>query len=471
MPEEDGQITDGSALVQMGSIGPIRQAYDEQQRRKQAFLAETAERRAHFERRLDELHAARQDAMAQASNFAGNLGLIYRAETNTFFRVVIVDDQHRVGPRPIFPSLPGASQVDSDRPSNDDTSETNEIVDETQTSESHLSEETLVTASQSEPPEPPKPPQLPERPSAPIPKDPDKKWEFATNLKSGIAWLGSIFVGWFVGFGLLSLTGLPYEREEDRLNLYLFSLIGISTVGVFKLVFDTMWYSVGRRNVLGSSDWRTTFLLTCLSIILIAVEAGLGGQALVTYSTKSSFQGEGSLTFGLAFLLATAITTPTVIYSGLVGYQKGQRSITQSDIEARLHELKMRDYDEARAEQTSLYDKEKAIWLAAKEREEELIQLVHDTEKARISDIHSAHADALAAYKEDGVRSGEAHELGIRERSARLEEYESFRNLPDFQALCKCMGLVDTINLRIREIKQEMTNDSISRGHGKKSAL
>lgn len=477
MPEQDGANADGNGLVPADSTKFIRDAYEEQQRRKQAFLAESSERRALYERKLEELHSARQEAMAQASNYAGNLGLIYRADTNTFFRVVIVDDQNKLGPRPTFPALLGTTTSDSHVAVNEETDQTSnratpETLEVTEQELPGVEEGTIKAPTKTSPEhEPPRPPQPPERPSPPVPSNPDKKWESSTNIKSGIAWLGSIFVGWFVGFGLLSLTGLPYERDEDKANLYLFTAIGIATVGVFKLVFDTMWYSLGRRQILGATDWKTPLLLTFLSTVLVAVEAGLGGQALVTYSARSSFQAEGTLPFGLAFLLATAITTPTVIYSGLVGYQKGQRSITQSDIDQRIHELKMRDYEEARQLQTRLFEHQMESWKATQDREQELLELAHNTEKERIKDIQSAHAEALESYRESSLKAHESHELGVNERLSRLEEYESFRNLPDFQALCKFIGLIETINLRIREVKQDMINDSISRGHGKRSIL
>jgi hypothetical protein len=317
----------------------------------------------------------------------------------------------------------------------------------------------------------PKPPVMPSRPAPPKPGPVDRDWKIHTNIKSAVAWIASIAIGFFVGYGLLNISGIPYTREADKINYYFFLALGVSAIVGMKLLFDAMWSEHGRRRALGTSHWSYTSICTFVSLAIIGVEASLGGMALVIYTRKASFENAGEEPFGLMFLLALAVSCANLAYSGFIGFQKGQRSITHEDLVKRAHDIDVAEHEARVKEIQEAHERELALWQREIDRREELKRELHATKIAEITDHRGAHEESLNRWNSTLDKLSGRYEEGVGDRTARMDEFDSFRKLPDFQALCQSMSLVEALNLRIVEVERALTNESISRGHGRKSVI
>jgi hypothetical protein len=478
-------MADTSSNGHISRMSPTDLIHDEFARTKRGrsdHEIETEQRKRRSLDQISELHDERQRAMVLASSHAGNIGLIYDARNNSFSRVVIVDE------------LP---PVDFDRPEFEaieaHTSESDiAALPERGGGEAIQDERPLMVIPDSERPEMPEfrepaPPTLPERPAMPEPREISDRWERNTFWKSVIAWVASLLVGAFVGFGLLNLTGLPYRRPGDWLNLYGFIAIGIGAIAGMKLLFDAMWHEAGRRKALGISESVYTVACTAVSTIILAVEATLGGEALVYYTRRASFENKGELPLWQMIMLAVAISTANLLYSAFVGYQKGLRSVTREDMLKQQYDRDMAEYDHAVAIAKEHHAQRVLDWkedlkrqdlLKQKSHEQkeeglrhrqEIEQSLHDLRVKAVEDRKSAHDEALERWRNRVDAVANAHGEGIAQRQERSDEYESYRKLPDFQALCKCIGLIGALDVRIEEIERQANNEAISRGYARKA--
>ncbi|CAN5563561.1 hypothetical protein BH11ARM1_BH11ARM1_13460 [soil metagenome] len=351
---------------------PFEGRYNRVKAEARAFNAETERRKAEMNRERDELNEERKQAMMRASEHAGSLGLIYKPRLNSFNRVVIVDDLPSLaGDRPAFtevdlttepPTIPASSEP-SDAPIEPEATETVVATEPVAKPTITQNFRTLLTQRPAQPEAPP-------RPEVPKPQETDKKWHRNASIKSAIAWIASLFVGFFVGFGLLSLTGLPYKRSGDWVNLYGFLLLGVAAIVGMKLLFDAMWHEAGRRKGLKTSEWQYSAICTLVSLAILSVEATLGGTALAYYTKKASFQNEGGLPLSLMVLLAVAVSTANLLFSAFIGYQKGLRSVTHEDIQNRIYELDVKEREATKEELLAQHQRDLEAWEAEVKREE-----------------------------------------------------------------------------------------------------
>lgn len=468
------------------SIDIVERRYRENRRARDQYESESELRRQEYQAKIELLLEERSRAMSLASDHAGQIGLIYHARTNSFARVIVVDDLPALNiERPklsaeVSLGLEPVGPVDETSSDGKHPEEGGLLVASVSTAEETAGMEispepqpsgNAVVESPTVPQSTPSPPRVPERPRPPAPVTPDAKWERNANFKSGVVWLASIFVGLFVGFGLLSLTGLPYQRPSDRLNLIGFLTLGVAAIAGMKFLFDSMWFEAGRRRALGTSEWHYTTIISIVSGFILLVEAVLGGQALVFYTQRSSFQNEGGLPLWQMVLLAAAVSSANLLYSAFVGFQKGGRSITAEDVHRQQYEIEVAEHLENVAEIKAAHERELRDWQLQRNQEIEVQQKLHEIRLASIDDHRQAHDEKLTHWREEVTRATTEHGEGLSERSTRTDEFESFRKLPDFQALCKFIGVVETLNLQIEELRRALTNDSISRGHNRKNVM
>lgn len=463
------------------SVDLVERRYRESRRARDQYELESERRRQDYQKQIEHLLSERMEAMTLASDHAGQIGLIYHARSNSFARVIIVNDRPSLDmERPMLNPLvleddkagehaltEAPSEGQSNSPDEHDPSEAPEMSESGEEAQacSKLTSEMPDLLST------PKAPKMPPRPKAPLPAKPDEKWERNANLKSSVVWLASIFVGLFVGFGLLSLTGLPWQRPSDRVNLIGFLALGVAAIAGMKFLFDSMWFEAGRRKALGTAEWHYTTIVCVVSMFILLVEAVLGGQALVFYTQRSSFQNEGGLPLWQMVMLAAAVSSANLLYSAFVGYQKGSRSISAEDVQRQQYEIEVKEHQEAVADLKAAHEREMRDWQTHRDQEFEIGRKLHEMRLASIEDHRTAHEEKLTHYREELIRATTEHEQGHAERSDRTDEFESYRKLPDFQALCKYIGVVETLNLQIDDLKRALTNDSISRGHNRKNVM
>ncbi|MBV6459030.1 MAG: hypothetical protein HONBIEJF_02169 [Fimbriimonadaceae bacterium] len=448
----DSETTNG--VVE--SIDPVQVRYAAERERKRGFSLETDMVRQSARGEIARLKEERLALQKKASEHAGNIGLIYKAEDNSFTRVVIVDSE------PILPERPALALLDEPSP--------------------HAEADAPLPLQKPVAPEPLPRPAVPDLETVPRPADVDAKWQRAATWKSIVSWIGAAIVGLFIGFGLLTIAGLPYSRPEDRTFLIGGLLVGVAAIVGIKLLMDVMWSEAGRRYMLGrlsppptaelkkeaaaSSRWYLA-LAGLVSVGLILVEGWLGGQAIVAYSAKSSFDGNPTVPASTAILVAMAVSTATMLFSGFLGHQKGQRSVTHEDVRNRHYELALREHEVRTAKRDAEFQADLADWQASQDRRLELEQKRHDLELQTIEDHRRAHEESLEHWREKLNGSRQRHDDGLAEREPRVEDLESYQKQDDYRALCAYIGQIDALNSHIADTEKALTGEMISRGYAK----
>jgi hypothetical protein len=451
-------------------LAAVDSYYQKAQSERRIYDRETADRKAEHNEKIRKAQEDRSEAMFKASFHAGNIGMIYYADSNTFSRIVIVDSLPSIPVRPGFSFPAGEIGVGGpDRRSN--AGQDSDVIDleyvEEQKGKAPQESETDQTGE--EPPlRRPSFPQKPERPPMP---DHDVKWNALINVKSGFAWFFAALVGAFVGFGLLTIIGLPYQRPGDRVNLVTTVAIGIAAICGMKLLLDAMWYKAGReRELMDSSPLRLAIYST-ISFLIVAVEASLGGYALVKYSEKASFQGAGKMDLWLAIFLAIAVSTSTLLFSAFIGYQKGQRSVSDRDRAEADYQHSLRDHAEKCKVIEDEYQEQVKLVNERRQAEREIENRRHRLHLEMLDDSKQAHAEMLERWKTDVEMISKHHHEGMMNRDQRNGELETLQKLPDYRALLQCIGLVSALTVRIDELTKQRNDENISRGYGRKNNL
>ena len=397
--------------------------------------------------------------MMRASEHAGSIGLIYQADENNFCRVVVSDSVPSLPERPAFPGFPARNTASEDA-SSSSSSET-DLPDAKDDAPSMARTDAVARV---ETPLIPRRPEAPERPALPNLPDTDKTWKFYTSVKSAVGWLASVFVGLFVGYGLFRLVGGNEKRSPGE--FYVALAIGVGVIVGIKLLMDVLWGRAGRLRAQGERHGAYLGLASGISVLMLAVEAFLGGKALEIYTNKTHYGGQGGLSIWLCVLLATGISTATLLLSGVVGYQKGERSLTTEDLETRRHA-------EERAAHVALvndlkadHERNVAEWEAERVRLTEIQEAERQWNRDAVADAREAHTARLAQYEEWVRRRMETHDEGVKNREERMKHYESLRTLPEFQELCKYISVVGSLNVRIKELESKDTGVAIGRGRG-----
>lgn len=353
--------------------------YEQKQGQLERHSAETKGRRLAHEERLRTLRNEREEAQKKACDHAGNIGLVYSAEDNNYYRIT----SHIPAP----PKL-----------------------------------------------ELPTPPAAPTPPTAPRPSaaDPRLAGAWATTLKV-ISWVLAVPVGAFVGYGIATLAGFPIQRVPAYLVAGI--VVGIALVVGIKILFEVMWTGQGRQVALGKATPASLIGSYLLTAGLVLIEAFLGAQALVIYSQRTVFEASQAIPLALAFPLAVAISSAALLISAFQGYQVGRNSLTADDYAERDYQRQLADHAKLVQKAESEYSAQLSRW---------------ESERLRLEAEHRNLLD-----RSEGERA----------------EMEHYRKSPDYQALLKYIGRVNTLNLQIQEAEKLLTSDSIERGHEKASLL
>jgi len=347
--------------------------------RKKAILdrydEETASRRLSHEAKLAQDIEEREQCMKHASDHAGAIGLVYDAVGNNYYRIASEIEQ------PEEPAMP----------------------------------------------EPPAPPALSPTPRM---KDVVRQGNGKTSKwLDGISWVLSIPIGIFVGYGLVTLTGLPIQRQP--IYMWAGCLIGVAAILALKLLFDRLWRHVGKEKAMGHPIVGLVLFSGALTLALTMVEAWLGAQALVIYSHRVAFDEKDALQLGTAFPLAIAISTATLLLSAVAGYIKGTETLSEHDEEIREYEFLTRQNE--------------------KENERRQAQ----------------HREEIRRWEEQKQALNTQHQDQLTRMDAEKEEMDNYRKSADFQALLKYIGRINSLNVIIEEQEAKMKSDRISRGYEK----
>lgn len=244
-------------------------------------------------------------------------------------------------------------------------------------------------------------------------------------------WWLAMPIGAFIGYGLGKLAGLITDRAPYWFWLSL--LLGISLIFGMKLLLGICWRLLGRKKALGDLQRMDVPLAATFTTVILALEGWLGGQAFALYSRQAGMSPEEYLDPRIAFQMAIAVSIGVVLFSAFKGYEQGQNGITEADLEQR--------HRDAEAE-----------WVK-KENER------REREYARL----------LAEYEEKKARAQQKEDTNRQAYDQEQEEFNSYRKMPEYQALLGYLGLIPTLIMNIEDLEREATNLSISRGHERAS--
>lgn len=196
-----------------------------------------------------------------------------------------------------------------------------------------------------------------------------------------------------------------------------------------------MWYSYGRKvSVEAARKWDFV-IPTSVFLFLCTAEVTLGALAFHRYITNNAFDASQMVGFWLLVIVAGAISTPLLIFEATTKFGKGKDSVQKDEREASALEAQ-RQKEAARIEALNQ--------LAMNRYEQEIRQY-----ESRVQREVTSHAKALEKQRED------------------LNEFEQYRNEPDYQALLKAIGRINVIRTEISRLESRINSIKISRGHEK----
>lgn len=510
----------GGEFEELDPTKETREYYARAKRDARSFAEESERIRSEYQTELKGYLRQRFEAQCQAAAHASNIGLRYHPRSNRFTIPVI---PHEPAPGPNFDpnqietvlrsdGTYGVSDIDLNDDSSFDPSEETSLdafpKDESALGESLEKTDSAVKENLAERQgdddqstllksvstaefahegllpigDKPSRPDLPQMPSPPAPPKPDEKWKLYSNIKSAVAWAGSLAVGAFVGFGLKSFIGASIEPPLDK--TFVCVMLGMAVILGLKLVMDLIGYETGAAQARKTLTPLFTVFVFLISVSLVGAEAVLGGQSLLTLSSRLNMGVEtaNELKPWQAYLITICISTATLLFSGFTGYQKGLRSLTTDDAAREAHEHARQLYDRecARIEQEHERDLQEwqdrkteydQIAKARRDRVQELEQEAHIQKLERMRTTHESRMALVKQIRENSDRELGDHVEGVEKGDERRTEFASMRKLPDFQAMLKYMSLVDACSLRIEELEKRLTGELISRGHRRAELL
>jgi hypothetical protein len=351
--------------------------------------------------------------MKNAATHAGNLGFVYKADTNEYIRVVSGVQEPEL-PEPPTPLVLDREAFDA-------------AADKIAAAEKEARAEMEKR----------------EEPSEGLPAD-GEKW-----YRSIPEWAIAVLVGTFIGYGLGKITGLPIDQQPAMLGLFL--TLGAGVIIGLKLLLHKMWEEYGRSVRRQTASKWLAGLFTTLTIAFCAAEAALGANALVTYSRRVSFTAEDALSFWIALLIAGAISTPILLFSAFKGFGKGVRTLTVEDERVRI--------EAASAARQRVVDENLAIRKESASRQLEMLEKQFEADLAAKQQVHELR---MQEYQAECNRRREDYE---REK----QEFEHYKTAPDNEALRSYIGLIDALNLQIAEAEKQLTSYKIGRGYERAS--
>ena len=142
----------------------------------------------------------------------------------------------------------------------------------------------------------------------------------------------SVLIGGFVGNSLFSLLGISKKTLEGNVSFWFMIFVGVAIMLSFKLLLETIWKGVGKAVKLKEMSWKKYLFPIAVSLGIMLAELNLGAFALINFSIKTSFDASQHMSSQTAFLIAVAITSASIIISGVFGFQKGESSVTNADV-------------------------------------------------------------------------------------------------------------------------------------------
>ncbi|MGI8924462.1 MAG: hypothetical protein ACR2HJ_10565 [Fimbriimonadales bacterium] len=356
------------------------------------------------------LQSERENCMKAAATHAGNLGMVYRADTNEYVRM-------RSGvPLPEMPEPP-ATLPDDDAA----IGKALAAVDQVERDALEDLDKQAAANGFETPPE-------------------NTKWYRAIP-----EWLIGAVVGVFIGYGLGKITGLPVDQQPVLLGVFL--VLGAGVIIGLKLFLHKIWEEYARAKRREASSPGMLIFYTALTAIFCLAEASLGGYAIVTYSKRVAFRQEDAVPYWMALLIAIAISTPILLYSAFKGHGQGIRSLTLEDERLRVEALN--------AKRQRITDERLRTQREAAQRRAALVE-----ENYRSDQQRRLEARNKAAQEHDAECARRREECD-KER----EQFEYYKTAPDFEALLGYIGRISALNIRIEEESKHLTSFKIGRGY------
>lgn len=461
---------------------------------RRRFENETQEVIRQKEAHIAALKREHLDLMKSAADHAGNLGFMYRPQTNQYVCIVSnLEDAPEWRPTP--------HDVEPDEHVEEDGADVQEQ-DETLTAREPLQDQAVppeVQGSSEVPAEPSTPvgevrasvsEQMPARASVePVPfpdaepvrpLPPVVAARASHSIEKKLHWVNALLgyllpllVSMFVGFGLGTLAG--FNVSKPGVYLYLSLALGVAVIYGLKLLFHEKWFQYGSSVALERKPLRLRFsALTALTVLMVVLEAVLGANALIQFSLKTAFDATHSLQWAVAIPCAMAVTSPVMLLAAFSGYRMGRESVTEAEVEARRAE---------QIYQSDLLRYEREMNEFHRRRDEwQRVQLQHFEARAALDlkEAEECQARRIREAQQEEIRRAEAHqrELALipepedaqakwQRMESERQEMERYRKLPDYQALMQSIGRIAVLRLEISEARRELTNFKVSRGYEK----
>lgn len=344
--------------------------FQETMARRREYDVETRAEVVRREQRLEALKEEREQCRKDACNHAGNLGLVYRAETNDYVRMVATTDAPPLRSEPI---------------------------------------------------------EAPEPLAPPAPTSVLAKMGVRRSDRVELAlWFFALVIGSFVGVGLVTLAGFNVYRQPW--TWVAAPILGFTVMASLKLFLTWLWELMGRRDQLEGTNGKRLALAFGVTVLLCALEAWLGAQALILYSQRMAFEASEALSPATAFPIAVAVSTALLAAVSIRAYSNAPHSITDREIEE--------------SERRRALEREDEHWKKLE---------THRQERYRRSIERQSRLDEEAAKRYEEER----------------QEFQQFKKQPDFVTLLKYIGRIGAINVQIAEEEKTLQSYKISRGFGR----
>jgi len=455
------------------------------------FSRETKQRLDEYRQQLDVLHQEHRKLMDAASEFAGNLGLVYDPERNSLQHFVIYDPQpakpmevspgiaeaiaaaqpyvwlsderqdlEKAAPEepgaaaPAAPEAVAAGLGDTDRP---DGLSQNPSSGRTLEVDGRAVADALEQVEPSAHPAPvrqlPDPLQSPPRVSERV----LPYWEY-------VSWPLVLGAGLFIGVGIGKLTGL--EAQMGHYGAAIFGALGLMLLAGVKLLLGTVWYPHGRQVALrGKSAWTLTVALL-MTMVFVGAEASLGTVALRQYILNTMISSSEMLPVSLLFFVALCISAPVLLCEGVLQYWRGHASIGEDErlraSQERLLEEKIRLAREREEAERKRIEEEERRRQEEHELQMQLLREREERERRRSEECLAQEAEqARAQVEEERRRLEEA----LRHLQEDREKLEGYRNRPDFQALMTTISQISACRFDIQRVQKEAAHYAKARGY------
>ena len=296
-----------------------RTVRDRHYERVKGFRDET--RREAQERRneIEALKSRRRELRLAAATSAGNIGLRFNPETNSYVRLVGAMPEEVVLPEPVLRPDPLAPE-----------------------------ESATVEATK------------PGDPRADAGDKKESRWGIVLEV---VVWLLLIVPAFFVGMGLFTIAGFNYRT--DTWVMWASPLLGFSVLAGLKILVSNLWRLVAHAQALGQPFWGRLPIAAVVTIGGCLLDAHLGAMALRTYLANRAFTESSVPPYPQLFLLALAITCPLILASAALSYIKGLKEPSLEERERARHDRRLSKLEAEETERRARAEAERAAHRAA----------------------------------------------------------------------------------------------------------